>query len=423
MSLGVALQSVFYYVVACSACHKVSYRRRRKREAMQAKREKGRIETEEPGLYRHPSPFSTNVYWREELALGPGPPQKKSGKSDKSSQRQLLTGSSVGSSTGGSPGRGTTSAEMQSTAEEALTGDNWNRRRYQREDEELWGHDLLPAARPQKRRGSNVGSSIGLVGIGHKDKVQPESYYTARNPPVNELHPPVVSTHPANKSETRWMLQPPPSAKIMSGKERANLSRSDSGGSRRGPELALGRRVGERLMEEKVRRAQWSGQVTPSRQSGSFKGKTGASTGGGGRSPEGQPHDRDPRPSSESTASRSGRRKNRPPPVSVSDDGIDPLDISERADGEPFETISKETLSRAGKQASAAGSQPLQELTAPSNALNTRSSSPNQAAWLGKHHSYHDAPPHQFPGTDGYAWSDGEATAGVRSLQRRSMDI
>lgn len=218
------------------------------------------------------------------MTLGPGPPLKKGGR-DKfgrtGSKRELATagqGSSMGSSAdttivgeGGNP-----------ETDDAMLGRiGWNTRRYQREDEELWGFDGDDS-------GGFEGSSVGLSGSGGARKTSNRPYYVARNPAVNDLHPPVVSTQPTHKSETRWMLQPPPSAKIMAGKVRANRSRSGSGGSsRRGGEaIRLGRQVGERLMEEKVRR----GQRPPS----SHREKsTDRNTLGGARDREGQPHDRD----------------------------------------------------------------------------------------------------------------------------------
>lgn len=344
MSLGVAIQSVIYYIAACSACHKYTYRRRRKREAAQAKADNAQIETEEPGLYKHPSPFSTNIYWREELALGPGPPQRKSGKKDEkgSSSRQLLTagaGSSLGSSAGGTPGDSTEVA----IPHHRLSGEGWNRRRYQREDEALWGHDddhslNRPSTTRSERRGSNVGSSVGVVGVGPPRK---ENYYVARNPPVNELHPPVVSTQPANRSETRWMLQPPPSAKIMNGKERAtgsNRSRSDSGNSHGkraeadGEHNGLGRQLGERLMEEKVRKGGQRGEGAASLQRRtSSKRKKAPRTSTASLSADGQPHDRENEtPSFFDTLSRdsSGRRRHRPARLSIasSEESLDLLD-------------------------------------------------------------------------------------------------
>ncbi|KAI9801992.1 MAG: hypothetical protein M1825_003048 [Sarcosagium campestre] len=228
MSLIVAAQSVVYYVLACTSCRQSAYQRRRKREAAQARLEKELIEADQPHLYRHPSPFSTNVYWHEEMTLGPGPPQKKK---DKERKGRVSTGggtaSSMEGSACGSLGDGTRTLEMQLTVDQRLEGDHWNRRRYQREDEALWGHELFHHI----RRGSNsvAGSSTGPAGINRIPTASSEPYYAVRNPPLNELHPPVVSAPPTDKTALRWMLQPPPNARVMSGKERANRIRSDTG--------------------------------------------------------------------------------------------------------------------------------------------------------------------------------------------------
>ncbi|KAI9759054.1 MAG: hypothetical protein M4579_002643 [Chaenotheca gracillima] len=319
MSLGVALQSVLYYVVACSACRKVSYRRKRKREAAQAKLEHDALEVGENGLYQHPSPFSTNLYWREEMTLGPGPPQKKG---NNRNQRALTAGtsSSMSSSAAVSQGEAASPSEVQLTVDERSSADNWNRRRYQREDEELWGHgrELLHSA-SEHLHGAARGSSIGVVGLSRTTSRQTvENYYVARNPPVNELHPPVVSTQPTNKRELRWMLQPPPSAHVMSGKERANRSRSDSAGSRRGEDPNLGRRVGERLLEQKRRGGHGNTDIELSDRKDELRsrppGWSSSST------LTGQSHDRDPRSSADTINSDGSRRKQRPPPIYVSGD-------------------------------------------------------------------------------------------------------
>ena len=252
------------------------------------------------------------------MALGPGPPMKKGGKdrgSRTGSRRELATagqGSSMGSSAdttivaeGGSP-------ELENRR---LSREGWNRRRYQREDEELWGYDGSDADGFDGTDEGRRGSSIGLAGLGRAGNPTPYRYYLARNPAVNDLHPPVVSTQPTHKSETRWMLQPPPSAKIMEGKVRANRSRSGSGGSsRRGGEaVSLGRRVGERLMEEKVKRG-----VRP--PTGEFlnierENSKDCNVGGDERHTQGQPHDRNMRKSMESVNSIPSQRRTRPPPI------------------------------------------------------------------------------------------------------------
>ncbi|KAI9845335.1 MAG: hypothetical protein M1837_004957 [Sclerophora amabilis] len=320
MSLGVALQSVAYYVFACAPCHKCAYRRRRKREAAQAQHQQGNLEVGEQGLYQHPSPFSTNLYWREEMNLGPGPPEKKKNGNNRN-QRALTAGteSSTGSSAAVSQGDTASPLELHLTADERLSGDNWNRRRYQREDEDLWGHDrnVSDTADPQSH-GPGGGSSVGVIGVGKGQRKMPENYHVARNPPVNELHPAVVSTQPTAKKELKWMLQPPPSVHVMSGKMRINRSRSDSGGSRKGEEQNLGRQVGERLLEAKIRRG------APSTSELDLSGRKEPKTLGQSStaSLDDQQDDGDPRSSAETTCTDSSWRKKRPPPIRIAEDAI-----------------------------------------------------------------------------------------------------
>ena len=184
------------------------------------------------------------------MAIGPGPPPRKGNKDGRNragSSRELNTGG-VGSSTGGSSADTTLVVDNVQGIEmerERISEEGWNRQRYQRADELLWGGD------DEDSNDQSGVSRSGTTGSAY--------YYTARNPAVNDLHPPVVSTQPTHKSEIKWMLQPPPSAKIMEGKERANRSRSGSGGShgssKKGVDSTnLGRQIGERLVGEKVRR-------------------------------------------------------------------------------------------------------------------------------------------------------------------------
>jgi len=77
-----------------------------------------------------------------------------------------------------------------------------------------------------------MGSSIGISGWG-ASKPAP-AYYTARCPPVNDLHPPVVSTLPTSRSDREWMKAKPPSAAFMEGKKgMTDLNRNKSGTSSR----------------------------------------------------------------------------------------------------------------------------------------------------------------------------------------------
>ena len=254
-------QSAIFYYLSCAPCSKLAYRRRRRKLAQRAQAEKLQADTDiiEQGLYDHPTPFSTNVYWREEMALGPGPPQRK-GNRDRDRERLrsesnwgLRLSGQENSSLAGTSSADTVVVDELAREREAehvrFSGDGWNRRRYQREDEMLWGIDL--DARPAHLSPTSSNNDRGATATHH---------YYARNPAVNDLHPPVVSATPQNRSETQWMLQPPPSARIMEGKQRAARSRSGSGtsngsdASRKRGDTSLGRKVGERLMEEKVRK-------------------------------------------------------------------------------------------------------------------------------------------------------------------------
>lgn len=197
--------------------------------------------------------------------MGPGPPPKKGG-SKNASQRALNT-AGQGSSYAGSTAMSseTPSSPTAVTEGSRISGEGWNRKRYQREDEALWGHDIPGPGQRIIDAIAKAGSSAGRLLEGRlsksgplKEEENPGSYYLARNPPVNELHPPVVSTAPASKDETRWMLQPPPPARVMEGKERVNRSRASSNGSsRRGNDAPpLSRQVTERLVDAKLQRGE-----------------------------------------------------------------------------------------------------------------------------------------------------------------------
>ena len=310
-------QSAIFYYISCAPCSKLNYRRKRRK---QLKREKALREAEE-GFQHHPSPFSTNPYWNEEIALGPGPPQRKAnrdGKGKSKDSRGLRTGG-VGSSTETGTSTADTMVGEEGSERPRESGEGWNKRRYQREDETLWG-------KGEEQESKLMGTSPVSRSVSGS-----ASYYQARNPAVNDLHPPVVSTQPTHRSETQWMLQPPPKAKIMEGKERAstpNRSRSASGASKdsrasaKKPE-SLGRQVGERLVESKLKRgenpAASSSSVAMSRVSSA------RSTASSIRNIQGQPHDRDPPhpppplslTSQPSSSEPTDRKAPPPPPITI----------------------------------------------------------------------------------------------------------
>ena len=330
----------------------------------------------EEGFQQHSSPFSTNPYWKEEIALGPGPPERKAnrdGKGKPKKDRKFRTGG-VGSSTDTGTSSADTIVVEEGDEKIKYSGAGWNKRRYQREDEILWGREEEEECK-----------ALGMSPISRSASGS-ASYYQARNPAVNDLHPPVVSTQPTHRSETQWMLQPPPRAKIMEGKERANTpnrSRSGSGTSKdsrvsgKKPE-SLGRQVGERLMDLKLKRGEIP--MTASSSVAMSRVSSARSTAPSMSAVQGQPHDRDtplshPKPSSESITG-----KPPPPPISIPSDPSLPLPTAARP---PLSTIPSSSLSQKSRDRpphlrpllisrnSASSLQVLQELVAPSTQLNT----------------------------------------------------
>ena len=357
---------IFYYI-SCAPCTKLNYQRKRRKQLKREKSEKALQEVEE-GLQQHPSPFSTNPYWKDEIMLGPGPPQKKAnrdGKGKPKDGRGLRTGG-VGSSTDTGVSSADTMVGDESGEKIRDSGEGWNKRRYQREDEILWGKE------------GEEGKRTGLSPVSRSASGN-ASYYQARNPAVNDLHPPVVSTQPTHPRETQWMLQPPPRAKIMEGKERAtspNRSRSGSGASKdskasgKRPE-SLGRQVSERLMESKLKPA--SSSVAISRVSSA------RSTSSATKIAQGQPHDRDPPFSLSQPSLESMNRRPPPPPISISESSLLPPSAARP----PLSTIPSASLPQKPKDRpphlrpllistnSVSSLHVLQELVAPATQLNT----------------------------------------------------
>lgn len=199
--------------------------------------------------------------------MGPGPPPQKNKNVKNGSQRALNT-AGQGSSYAGSTAMSSEPPSSPTAVTEGsrISGEGWNRKRYQREDEALWGHDVPGPGQRIMDAIAKAGSQAGRLlegrlyknDPGKEEEEAPAQTYYARNPPVNDLHPPVVSTAPASRDETRWMLQPPPPAKVMEGKERVNRSRAGSNGSsRKGQdEIPLSRQVTERLVDAKLQRGE-----------------------------------------------------------------------------------------------------------------------------------------------------------------------
>ncbi|KAJ9157468.1 Signal peptide-containing protein [Pleurostoma richardsiae] len=301
MSFPVAVQSAIFYILSCTPCAKVRHRHRARQEAKKERAEKARIETEQPGLYRHPSPFSTNPYWDEEIAMGPALP-KKGASSKNTSQRALTSasggqGSSIESSTaihsensGSSPTMVPEDARTTMSFSVADSSD-WNHKRYEREDEELWGHDISRAGHKLMDAIAKAGSSAGRLleaKLGKERSITDEDrrsfYFTPKNPPVNDYHPPVVSGKPLHKDGYRWMLQPPPPAKVMEGKvpvartgSQASMASRRTAGSH-ADSLEPRRLVSKKLVEDKLRKGELPSEAEMTVTTRPTTGRTATST-------------------------------------------------------------------------------------------------------------------------------------------------
>ncbi|KAI0533922.1 hypothetical protein GGR58DRAFT_85457 [Xylaria digitata] len=106
-----------------------------------------------------------------------------------------------------------------------IPGD-WNFTRYQRADEEVWGSELSLKGHKLMGAIKHAGSSASRVIESSlnkdvkrlsEDESKQEQYFAPFNPPVNDYHPPIVR-QPTVKGAVRWMVQPPPPAKLMEGK-------------------------------------------------------------------------------------------------------------------------------------------------------------------------------------------------------------
>jgi hypothetical protein len=257
------VQSAVFHYASCAPCTGYSDGRKRRRAARAAHRVKAKLQLEHPDTYQHPPPTGTNPYWEEEIRMGPGPPPRRARRNNTGNSRAITTAGTQHSalSKGSSSGDG----DLR-LSDETVQDDSWNHKRYQREDEDLWGIDDEP---PIPLQNIGTGSSVGVAGFHLKrpGTSRSASYYSVRAPPVNDLHPPVVSNPSPDPADNRWMLQPPPKASVMAGRERAsNRSRSASGSSSR-VELSLQRQLSTRQVKHRLERGETPEMPSISRNS------------------------------------------------------------------------------------------------------------------------------------------------------------
>lgn len=200
--------------------------------------------------------------------MGPSLPKKSISKN--SSQRGLASSGQESRTPSMSEQTNVGDSRTQfTTTPQDATSDDWNRTRgYQREDEELWGQwsgnghgsgqKLMVAfSKARDSAGRLIESTLGI----EKEVTEQERrdfYLSPKNPPVNDYHPPVVSSRPTYKDARKWMLQPPPPAKVMEGK--VPVSRAVSSGSKSsgrtlvGDESNIGRKMQEKMVKDRLRK-------------------------------------------------------------------------------------------------------------------------------------------------------------------------
>lgn len=265
------VQSAVFYYVTLSPCMEARYKRKRRK---QAREERAELEERQPEMAHQPMAFTTNRFWEEEIKAGPGPPKgwkrdsisggrlkdnnkcKDPQSPGKKARSKSVFANNPGAVTFSEPAPPTAPSSTEPLKSHArsqrpsldqkqsaldtfkgkirssLSPETWNFERYEREDEPLWGLNdamsrMLDRARPaHHRRSSTPGTAENRSSQSHgrprADTADSDQYdyYRARNPEVNDLHPPVVSQLPAKRSEVAWMLQPPPSRAVMEGKVR-----------------------------------------------------------------------------------------------------------------------------------------------------------------------------------------------------------
>ncbi|KAI9738604.1 MAG: hypothetical protein M1834_008108 [Cirrosporium novae-zelandiae] len=223
MSLSRGIRSAIFFYVSCAPCTQCMHERKRRKEANQSKKENAQLVMQQPGLIPQPVQYSTNIYWRDEIIAGPTPSRGRK----KEIEASRTATSPVNSS-------GTTVVGSPTDAGDDSDGSDWNRKRYQRADELLWGQETEDEDEDYP---NTHGSSIGLPGTDERlSTSSPRKSRSQRKRRNKELPPlaPVAGTKVGrSRKEVQWMLQPPPRAKVMAGKEPVTRERSGTSHSSR----------------------------------------------------------------------------------------------------------------------------------------------------------------------------------------------
>lgn len=153
-------RSVIFLYASCAPCYDLQRKYRTAKKSKKEMAAKEELITAQPNLYHHPSPMQTNPFWAEEIEAGPNflkgskprsglenqdgtrDGNKAASSGDLIAKKQVsdrnLTSASGGSATPSSP---TVMGDSVSVIE-PIDESRWNHKRYQREDEGLWGIDI-----------------------------------------------------------------------------------------------------------------------------------------------------------------------------------------------------------------------------------------------------------------------------------------
>lgn len=222
MSVWRGIQSVIFFYVSCAPCSDAATRKKRNRQAVHDEHLRVELEAAHPDYPSQAAPGSVNPHWQIEIDSGPMTMSKQKtmdsdfsrtrsrdlNKADRRDSKRDLKPSATKTSTA--------SSKVQSAVDVTYT--QRHLMVYQRPDEELWGAPSSSTVNLPTRPGT-ARTKTSATNI----------YHQARHPAVNDLHPPTTRKI-ADREEVAWMLQPLPSAAVMTGKEQphAPVSRSNS---------------------------------------------------------------------------------------------------------------------------------------------------------------------------------------------------
>lgn len=221
MSVWRGIQSVIFFYVSCAPCSDAATRKKRNRQAVHDERLRTELEAAHPDYPSQAPPGSINPNWAVEMDSGPMPPRRKqnAGDMNRTRSRDLNKVERMDSKRDLKPSatQSTTSSKAHSAVDVSYI--QRHLMVYQRPDEELWGAPSSSTVNLPTRPGTARTKSSRTANV----------YHQARHPAINELHPP-TTRKVANAEEIAWMLQPLPSAAVMTGKEQPQgpISRSNS---------------------------------------------------------------------------------------------------------------------------------------------------------------------------------------------------